>query len=68
MNMTMQAVGVDFCVFQMSHENSLSEALVSACVEFIELTCLGIPYRIPPDVDGKPTIKKAYEQEEKENV
>jgi len=26
--------------------------------EFIELTCLGIPYRIPPDVDGKPTIRK----------
>lgn len=27
--------------------------------DFIELTYLGIPYRIPPDVDGKPTIKKA---------
>jgi len=27
--------------------------------EFIELTYLGIPYRIPPEVDGKPTIKKA---------
>jgi len=27
--------------------------------EFIELTCLSIPYRIPPDVDGKPTIKEA---------
>ena len=26
--------------------------------EFIELTCLGIPYRIPPEVDGKPTIRK----------
>jgi len=26
--------------------------------EFIELTCLGIPYRISPDVDGKPTIRK----------
>ncbi len=27
--------------------------------EFIELTYLGIPYRIPPEIDGKPTIKKA---------
>jgi len=27
--------------------------------EFIELTCLGIPYRIPPEIDGKPTIRKA---------
>jgi len=25
----------------------------------VELTCPGIPYRIPPDVDGKPTIRKA---------
>jgi len=24
-----------------------------------ELTYLGIPYRIPPDVDGEPTVKKA---------
>jgi len=27
--------------------------------EFIELTYLGIPYRIPPDVDGKPTVRKS---------
>ncbi len=27
-------------------------------VEFMELTCLGIPYRIPLDIDGKPTIRK----------
>jgi len=26
--------------------------------EFIELTYLGIPYRIPPDVDDQPTISK----------
>ena len=57
--MTMQAFDIDSCVFQRSHERSLSEALVGAGVEFIELTHLGIPYRIPPDVDGKPTIKKA---------
>lgn len=25
----------------------------------VELTCPGIPYRIHPDIDGKPTIKKA---------
>jgi len=29
--------------------------------EFIELIC--IPYRIPPDVDGQPTIKKALSNE-----
>jgi len=58
MNMTMQAVGVDSCVFQRSHECPLFEALVGARAEFIEFTCLGIPYRIPPDVDGKPTIRK----------
>ena len=55
----MQAVGFDCCVFQRSREGSLFEALVGARVEFIELTCLGIPYWIPPDVDGKPTIRKA---------
>ena len=33
--------------------------LNSVTAEFIELTYLGIPYRIPPDVDGKPTVKKA---------
>ena len=27
--------------------------------EFIELTCLGIPYCIPNKIDGKPTIRKA---------
>ena len=27
--------------------------------EFIEITYLGIPYRIPPKVDGEPTIRKA---------
>ena len=27
--------------------------------EFIELTCLGIPYRIPPEIDGKPTIRES---------
>jgi len=32
--------------------------------EFMELTYLGIPYRIPHKADGKPTIKKAtYEYE-----
>ena len=53
MNMTMQAVGIDSCVFQWSHEGSIFEALVGAR---------------PLEVDGQPTIKKAYEQEEKENV
>ena len=59
MNMTMLAAGIDSRVFQRSHEGPLFEALVGARAEFIELTCLGIPYRIPPDVDGKPTIRKA---------
>ena len=59
MNMTMQAVGIDSCVFQRSHEGPLFEALVGARAEFIELTCLGIPYRIPPEIDGKPTTKKS---------
>jgi len=27
--------------------------------EFIELTCLGIPYRMPNKIDGTPTIRKA---------
>ena len=27
--------------------------------EFIELTCLGIHYRIPHKIDGQPTIRKA---------
>ena len=57
--MTMQAFGVDSCVLQRSQERSLFEALVGAGAEFIELTYLGIPYRIPLDVDGKPTVKKA---------
>jgi len=57
--MTMQAVGIDSCVFQKSHEDSLFEALEGARAEFIELTCLGILYRIPLDVDGQPTVKKA---------
>jgi len=26
--------------------------------ELIELTCLGIPYRIPTEVDGQPTVRK----------
>ena len=56
--MTMQAVGIDSCVFQRSHEGFLFEALVGARVEFIELTCQGIPYRIPPDIDGKPKTRK----------
>jgi len=30
--------------------------------EVIELTCLGIPYRIPPDVDDQPTIMKVEMQ------
>jgi len=55
----MQAVGVDSCVFQRSHGGSLFEAFEGARVEVIELTYLGIPYRIPPDVDGKPTVRKA---------
>ena len=59
----MQAVGYDYCVFQRSHEGSLSEASVGARAEFMELTYLGIPYRIPPDADGKPTVKKAIPQE-----
>jgi len=58
MKVIMLAVGVDSCVFQRSHEGPLSEVIVGARAEFIELTCLGIPYRIPPDVDGKPTIRK----------
>ena len=57
--MTMQAVGIDSCVFQRSHEGALFEALVGARAEFIDISCLGIPYRIPPEVDGKPTIRKA---------
>ena len=57
----MQAAGIDSCVFQRSHEGSLFEALVGARAEFIELTCLGTPYRIPPDIDGRPTIRKTDE-------
>ena len=41
MNMIMQAVGNDSCVFQRSHEGSLFEALVGARAS---------------EVDGKPTI------------
>jgi len=33
--------------------------LHSVAADFVELTYLGIPYRIPHKVDGKPTIKKA---------
>ena len=58
MNMTMQEVDVDSCVFQRNHEGSLFEASAGARAELIEFTCLGIPYRIPPDVDGKPTVRK----------
>jgi len=63
MNMIMQAVGIDSCVFQRSHECPLFEALVGAHAEFIELTCLGIPYRKTPDVDGQPTIRKSVQDE-----
>jgi len=55
----MRAVGIDSCVFQRSHEGPLFEALVGARAEFMELTCLGIPCRMPTDVDGQPTIRKA---------
>ena len=68
MNVIMRAVGVDSCVFQWRHEGSIFEALVGVRVELIELNCLGIFHRIPLGVDDQPTIKKAYEQEEKENV
>ena len=57
--MIMRAVGIDSCVFQRSHEGPLFEALVGARAEFMELTCLGIPCRMPTDVDGQPTIRKA---------
>jgi hypothetical protein len=57
MNMTMQAVGIDSYVFQRSHEGPLFEAS-GARAEFIEITHLGIPCRMPTDVDGKPTIRK----------
>jgi len=33
--------------------------LLSWASEFIEVTYLGIPYRIPPKVDGETTIRKA---------
>ena len=33
--------------------------LYAWAAEFIEFTCLGIPYRIPLGVDGQPTTKKA---------
>ena len=36
--------------------------LHSMAAKFVELTYHGIPYRIPPEVDGKPTISKAYKQ------
>jgi hypothetical protein len=32
--------------------------LHSVAAEFAEITYLGIPYRIPNEVDGKPTIRK----------
>jgi len=35
--------------------------LHSVAAEFVELTYLGVPYRIPHMVDGKPTIRKACE-------
>ncbi len=59
MNINMQTVGIDSCVYQKSQKGSLFEALVGARAEFIELTYLGIPYRIPHTVDGKPTVRKA---------
>ncbi len=34
--------------------------LHSMAAEFAELTYLGIPYRIPHEVDGKPTIRKGF--------
>jgi len=43
MNVIMQAVGIDSCFFQRSHEGYLFDAIVCA----------------RPDVDGQPTIKKA---------
>ena len=36
--------------------------------EFIELTYLGIPYRIPPDVDGKPTVNTEPRCEEVDSI
>ena len=33
--------------------------LHSVAAEFVEITYLGIPYRIPHKVDGKPTIARA---------
>ncbi len=33
--------------------------LHSMAAEFVELTYLGIPYRIPHMADGKPTIRKS---------
>jgi hypothetical protein len=59
MNMTMQAVGIDSCVFQRGHEGPLFETIVGARAEFMEFTCLGIPYLIPSDVEGKPIVRKA---------
>ena len=35
--------------------------LHSVATEFVELTYLGIPYRIPHMTDCKPTIRKACE-------
>jgi len=35
--------------------------LLSLASEFIELTYLGIPYRIPHMADGKPTIAKTVQ-------
>jgi len=32
--------------------------LLSWASEFIEITCLDIPYRIPSRIDGKPTIRR----------
>jgi len=55
----MQTVGFNSSVFLRSHESSIFETLEGARAEFIKLTFLGIPYRIPQDIDGKPTIKKA---------
>lgn len=34
--------------------------LHSMAAEFMELTYLGIPYMVPPKIDGETTIRKAH--------
>jgi len=38
--------------------------LHGVAAEFVELTYLGIPYRIPHNADGKPTIKQSVREYE----